>query len=161
MKRRWFLIPAAILAVFLDSFVLPAVSKSGIRPLFTLSLALAATSVTKVQDAMPIAFFGGLITDLFCNPYVGLSAAAYLVAVAVQFGFTKRGTKLGLVPLFALAASAAAETLIFGFTLVIGGRFDAWLLLRVTLPSIVLEALLTLLFALLFHSREKGGTVHP
>lgn len=162
MKRRWFLIPAALLAVFLDGFVLPAISKSGVRPLFTLSLALAATSVTKVQDGLLIAFFGGLLTDLFCNPYLGLSAAAYLVAVAVQHGFVRRREpKPALVPLFALVAVIAAEALIFGFSLAVGRRLDGLLLLRVTLPSIVLEALLTLPLALIFRSREKGGAVHP
>ena len=65
MKRRLWLIPAAALTVFLDCFVFTGLSVNGIRPLFTLSLALAATGVTKVQDGMLIAFFGGLLSDLF------------------------------------------------------------------------------------------------
>ena len=158
MKRRLFLIPAAILAVFLDCFVLPTLAPYGVRPLFTLSLALAATAATKVQDGMLIAFFGGLISDLFFHPYLGLSAAAYLVAVAIQYGFAhKKSLKLPLVPLCAFVAATAAEAMIFGFSLVMGARFSALLLLRVTLPSTVLEALLTLPLAALFRSREKGG----
>ena len=157
--RRLLLIPAAALAVFLDAFVIPGLS-GGIRPLFTLSLALAATGVTKVQDGMLIAFFGGLLTDLFCNPYLGLSAAAYLVAVVIMYGFVKKGGRsLWLFPLFACVAALAAETLIFGFSVAIGAKFDPLKLLRATLPSIVLEALLVLPFAALFrsHTKEKGG----
>ena len=158
MKRRLLLIPAAVLAVFLDCFVFPTLSNNGIRPLFVLSLALAATGVTKAQDGMLIAFFGGLLTDLFCNPYLGLSAAAYLIAVAVMYGFVRKcGAKLLLLPLYALAASVAAETLIFLFSLVIGAKPDAQRLLRATLPSIVLEAIMTLPLSLPFRSREKGS----
>ena len=160
MTRRVLLIPAALLAVFLDSFVIPWLS-GGFRPLFTLSLALAATAATKVQDGMLIAFFGGLLTDLFCNPYLGLSAAAYLIAVAILYGFVHRhAVKLFLLPLEALPAAIAAETLIFGFSLVIGARFDALFLLRATLPSIVIEALCVLPLYELFRIREKkGGTI--
>lgn len=160
MKRRLWLIPAAALTVFLDCFVFTGLSVNGIRPLFTLSLALAATGVTKVQDGMLIAFFGGLLSDLFCNPYLGLSAAAYLAAVTVMHGFVRKsGKKIWLFPLFAAVGAIAAETLIFGFSVVIGAAFDPLKLLRTTLPSIVLEALLVLPLSALFRSRikEKGN----
>jgi rod shape-determining protein MreD len=161
MKRRLLLIPAAILAVFLDAFVLPFLSGNGIRPLFTLSLALAATAATKVQDGMLIALFGGLLTDLFCNPYIGLSAAAYLIAAAIMYGFTKKGGKpRGLVILFAAVGAIAAEAVFLVFSLAIGARFDAFRLLRATLPSIVLEALLTYPLAAMLRSREKGSSFH-
>ena len=160
MKRRLILIPAALIAVFLDCFVFPGLSMNGIRPLFTLSLALASTGVTKVQDGMLIAFFGGLLSDLFCNPYLGLSAAAYLIAVVIMHGFVRKsGKKLWLFPLFAAVAALAAETLIFGFSVVIGAKLDPLKLLRATLPSIALEALLVLPLSALFRSRtkEKGN----
>ena len=158
MKRLWF-IPAALLAVFLDAFVLPFLSQNGIRPLFTLSLALAATAATKVQDGMLIAFFGGILTDLFCNPYVGLSSAAYLVAVVILYGFTRKGGRRGgLLVLFALVCALASETLIFVFSLAIGARFDGFRLLYETLPSIVLESLLVFPLAALFRTREKGSS---
>ncbi len=161
MKRRLLLIPAAIVAVFLDAFVFPAISGNGIRPLFTMCLALAATASTKVQDGMLIAFFGGILTDLFCNPYIGLSAAAYLVAVAILYGFVRKsGQRRVLLILFTLVGAVAAEALIFAFSLAIGARFDAHRLLLATLPSIVLEALLVYPFAAAFRSREKGSSVH-
>ena len=161
MKRRLLLIPAALIALFLDAFVLPAISGSGIRPLFTLSLAMAATAVTAVQDGMLIAIFGGLFTDLFCNPYLGLSAAAYLVAAVITYGFTRKEERArGLLLLFALIGAAAAETIIFVFSLAIGARFDAHRLLAATLPSLVLEALFTYPLAALFRSREKGSSLH-
>ena len=161
MKRRLLLIPAALLALFLDAFVLPALSGNGIRPLFTLSLAMAATAATAVQDGMLIAVFGGLLTDLFCNPYLGLSAAAYLVAVVIMYGFVRKGVqRSGLLIPFALVGAVAAEAFVFVFSLAIGARFDAQRLLLSTLPSIVLEALFTYPLAALYRSREKGSSFH-
>ena len=157
MKRRILLILAALAAFFLDAFVLPALSQNGIRPLFTMSLALAATAEMKVQDGMLTAFFGGLFTDLFCNPYIGFSAAAYLTAVAIMYGFVKKnGQRCALLILFALVAALAAETMIFLFSLAIGAQFDAYRLLRAALPSLVLEALLVYPPAAMLRSREKG-----
>ena len=160
MKRRLLLIPAALVALFLDAFVLPSISGNGIRPLFTLCLAMAAAAATAVQDGMLIAIFGGLLTDLFCNPYLGLSAAAYLVAVVIVYGFVRKNEqRRALLLLFALVGAAAAEAIIFIFSLAIGARFDAHRLLVATLPSIVLEALLTYPLAALFRSREKGSSL--
>lgn len=159
--KRLLLIPAAILAVFLDAFVLPFLAGGGFRPLFTLALALAATAATKVQDGMVIAFFGGILTDLFCNPYVGLSSAAYLVAVVILYGFVRKNRqKSGLLILFALVASAAAEAMIFLFSLAIGARFDGHRLLSGTLPSVVVESILVFPLAAAFRIREKGSSFH-
>ena len=159
MKRRLLLIPAALIALFLDASVLPSLSDNGIRPLFTLCLAMAATAVTAVQDGMLIAFFGGLLTDLFCNPYLGLSAAAYLAAVVIVHGFVRKGgQRSGLLILFALVGAVAAETMILVFSLAVGARFDAHRLLTAALPSIVLEALLTYPLAAMYRSREKGSS---
>ena len=75
-------------------------------------------------------------------------------------GFVRKsGKKLWLFPLFAAVGAIAAETLIFGFSVVIGAVFDPLKLLRTTLPSIVLEALLVLPLSALFRSRikEKGN----
>lgn len=160
MKRRLLLIPAALIALFLDVFVLPTLTQNGIRPLFTLSLAMAATAATAVQDGMLIAVLGGLFTDLFCNPYLGLSAAAYLVAVVIVYGFVRKNERRALLLLFALVGAITAETVIFVFSLAIGARFDAHRLLVAALPSIVLEALLTYPLAALYRSREKGSSLH-
>jgi rod shape-determining protein MreD len=160
--KRLLLIPAAILAVFLDAFVLPFLAGGGFRPLFTLALALAATAATKVQDGMVIAFFGGILTDLFCNPYVGLSAAAYLLAVSVLYGFVRKNRpKASLLFLFALAAFLAAEALILVFTLITGARFPiGHRLLASTLPSLIFESLAVLPLAALFRTKEKGALIH-
>lgn len=158
--KRLLLIPAAILAVFIDAFVFPALSGNGIRPLFTMSLALAAAAATKVQDGILVAVFGGLLADLFCNPYIGLSAAAYLIAVAIMYGFIRKsGFRRGLLIPFAAVGAVAAETAILIFSLAIGARFDALRLLRATLPSVVLEALLVYPLAALLKSREKGSSL--
>lgn len=162
MKRRLLLIPAALLALFLDCFVFPAFSQNGVRPLFVPAVALAAVASSKVQDGIPVALFGGLLTDLFCNPYVGLSAAAYLLAVSVLYGFVRKNRpKHPLLFLFALAAFLAAEALIFVFTLITGARFPIGTrLLTSTLPSLILESLAVLPLAALFRTKEKGVLIH-
>ena len=159
MKRRLWLIPLAVLAVFLDAFVFPMLSDNGVRPLCALSLALAATAATKPQDGILVALVCGLLTDLFVNPYLGLSAAAYLIAVCILHGFVKKNTAKRLRMLFgALVATAVAETVIFGFSLAVGARFDAWKLLRATLPSVVLETISVLPLAAVLRTREKDGS---
>ena len=158
MKRLLILIPVALIAVFLDSFLFPSLPTNGIRPLFTLAAALAAVAATKVQDGMLIAFFGGLLTDWFCNPYTGLSAAAYLAAVCVLYGFVRKNQpKLLLLFVFALLACAAAEAIIFVFSLAIGARTAVLSrLLLSALPSIILEALLVLPLAAALKPAGKG-----
>ncbi len=158
MRRLWILIPIAALAIVLDSFLLPNLSHNGIRPLFVLAVALGAVTSTKVQDGMVIAFLGGLLTDLFTNPYLGLSAAAYLLSVVILYGFIRKNRpKLPLLFVFALIACTAAEALIFGFSMILGARFSiVHRLLSATLPSLILESLLVLPLAVLLQPAGKG-----
>ena len=158
MKRLFVLIPASLVAILLDCFLFPSLNTQGIRPLCTLAVALAAVAATKVQDGMLIAFVGGLLTDLFCNPYTGLSAAAYLLAVCILYGFVRKNQpKPGLLLIFAGIACAAAEALIFVFTLILGARTAVLhRLLFAALPSGILEALLILPLAALFKPAGKG-----
>ena len=158
MKRLWILIPVTAIAIFIDSFLFPNLSDNGIRPLFVLAVALGAVASTKVQDGIVIAAIGGLLTDLFANPYLGLSAAAYLLAVVILYGFIhKNRPKLPLLLVFAIVACAAAEALILGFSLILGARFSiGYRLLSATLPSLILEALLTLPLAVILRPAGKG-----
>ena len=158
MKRLFVLIPVTAAAILLDCFVFPRLQLYGIRPLLTLAVALAAAASTKVQDGMLIAFFGGLLTDLFCNPYTGLSGAAYLIAVCILYGFIRKNRpKLPLLFVFAWIACAAAEAVIFGFSLILGARTGILdRLLLQTLPSTILEALCVLPLAALIRPAGKG-----
>ena len=158
MKRLFLLIPLTVIAILIDCFLFPALSQNGIRPLLVLSLALAATAATKVQDGIVIALIGGLLCDLFCNPYLGFSAAAYLAAVCILYGFVRKNQpKLPLLLIFALIACTAAEAMVFVFSLIIGARFPirTRLLLSV-LPSLVLESLAVLPLAALLRVKGKG-----
>ena len=158
MKRLFVLIPISLAAILLDSFLFPSLPLGGIRPLLTLTAALAAVASAKVQDGMLIAFFGGLLTDLFCNPYLGLSAAAYLIAVCILYGFIRKNRpKLPLLFVFALIACAAAEAVILGFSLILGARTAiVSRILTATLPSLIAEALLVLPLAALLKPAGKG-----
>lgn len=158
MKRLFVWIPVTAAAILLDCFLFPKLPLFGIRPLLTLSVALAAVASAKVQDGMLIAFFGGLLTDLFCNPYTGLSAAAYLAAVCILYGFVRKNRpKLPLLFVFAWIACAAAEAVIFVFTLILGARTAVLdRLLLAVLPSTVLEALCVLPLAALIRPTGKG-----
>ena len=158
MKRLWTMIPVAAIAILLDSFLLPNLSHNGIRPLFVLAAALGAVASTKVQDGIVIALIGGLLTDLFANPYLGLSAAAYLVAVVILYGFIRKNRpKLLMLLVFALVACTASETMILGFSLILGARFSILnRLLTATLPSLIHEALLVLPLAAILKPAGKG-----
>ena len=158
MKRLFVLIPISLAAILLDSFLFPSLPLGGIRPLLTLTAALAAVASAKVQDGMLIAFFGGLLTDLFCNPYLGLSAAAYLIAVCILYGFIRKNRpKLPLLFVFALIACAAAEAVILGFSLILGARTAiVSRILTATLPSLIAEALLVLPLVALLKPAGKG-----
>lgn len=158
MKRFWVLIPAAAAAILLDSFLFPTLPLQGIRPLLTLAVALAAVASTKVQDGILIALFGGLLCDLFCNPYTGLSAAAYLAAVCLLYGFVRRNRpKLPLLFVFAWLSCAAAEVVILAFTLIFGARTAiASRILLTALPSTVLTALAVLPLSILIRPAGKG-----
>jgi rod shape-determining protein MreD len=162
MKRRLLLIPAAVLALFFDCFVFSALPQNGIRPMLVAAVALAAVAATKVQDGILIALFGGLLTDWFCNPYLGLSAAAYLLAVCILYGFVRKNrAKLPLLLLFALVAFLAAEALILVFSLIMGARFRVFnRVMTATLPSLMLESLAVLPLAALFRTKEKGASVY-
>ena len=158
MKRLFLLIPLTAAAILIDSFLFPALSQNGVRPLFVLALALAATAAGKVQDGIVIALIGGLLTDLFCNPYLGLSAAAYLIAICILYGFVRKNKpKLPLLFVFALVACAAAEALILVFSLILGARFSfGTRILLSVLPSLVIEALCVLPLAALLRAKGKG-----
>ncbi len=158
MKRLFLLIPITILSILIDSFLFPNLSQNGIRPLFVLALALGTVAFTKVQDGIVIALIGGLFTDLFSNPYLGLSAAAYLVAVCILYGFVRKDRpKLPLLFVFAWIACATAEAIIFVFSLILGARFSIGSrLLSATLPSLILESLLVLPLAAILKPAGKG-----
>lgn len=158
MKRLFLLIPITIVSILLDSFLFPNLSQNGIRPLFVLALALGATAFTKVQDGIVIAIVGGLLTDLFSNPYLGLSAAAYLIAVCILYGCVRKNRpKLPLLWLFALLACTASEALILAFSLILGARFSiVYRLLSATLPSLLIESLLVLPLAAILKPAGKG-----
>lgn len=158
MKRLFVLIPLTAAAILLDSFLFPNLSQNGIRPLFVLAFALGAAASTKVQDGIVIAFLGGLLTDLFSNPYLGLSGAAYILAVVILYGFVRKNRpKLPMLLVFALLACAAAEAVILAFSLILGARFSIGSrLLTATLPSLVIESLLVLPFAAMLKPAGKG-----
>jgi rod shape-determining protein MreD len=158
MKRLWVLIPVSVIAIFLDSFLFPNLSDNGIRPLFVLAAALGAAAATKVQDSILIALIGGLLTDLFANPYLGLSAAAYLLAVVILYALIRKDRpKLPLLFVFAMLGCTAAEALILGFSLILGARFAiGYRLLSATLPSLILEASMVLPLAAILKPAGKG-----
>ena len=146
MKRLLALIPLSLVALLLDCVIFTEVSFFGTRPCCFLAIALAACVAVDVQSGLILAFFGGLLTDVFCNPYAGLTAAAMLLAVTVLYLFIRKTMPKKLL-LFGICviAVAAFEAVVSVFSLIWGARFDYLrTLLLVTLPSILLTALLVL-----------------
>ncbi len=158
MKRYFALIPLTILALLLDCFVFTRVTFFGICPSMLTAVVLAACAITCVQDALVLGTIGGLLIDIFCNPYAGLTAAATLAAVATLHLFIRKNKpKQFVLFLYCCAAAAVREAIILLFSLIVGARFDFLrTILLQRLPSVILTALLALPIAALLTALGKS-----
>lgn len=155
MKRLigWILLSCA--ALVLDvTLLLPA----GHGCSLFLAVCLATTAAWRVQDALPLALFGGLLIDAFCNSYAGLTAAGYLLSVTVfSLLIRKNAPKpIGLV-LYGALATLAAFGLELIFSLILGAKVSSWALLPLrALLFCGLTALLALPFNRLLARWKRG-----
>lgn len=146
MKKYASLILAFLIALVLDTAVLPKWNLFGMVPFVMLSLMLAAQQVFSIQTAILIGAFGGLFEDLLCESMIGLTPAlCLLIAVAYELLPKDSDTKPLILLLYCAMLAFALETLRALVAYAIGMRFG-WLnaLLYGALP----RALLTGLWAL-------------
>ena len=148
IRRYFVLILSFVVALFLDTAVLPKWNLFGMVPFVMLSLMLGVEQVFSLQTAILIGALGGLFEDLLCENMIGLTPALCLLA-AVAYAKLPRGsdTKPILLYLYCLLLALGVETLRALVAWVIGMRFA---FLSATLYGALPRAMLTGLWALAF-----------
>lgn len=139
-----------IIAFFLDSVFFSAVGLYNFRPEALIALLVSLGVLMGWAPTMAIGIGLGLLLDILCNKYVGLSALAYVGAAwAGGFFFEKYYADNLIVPsLTAAAVMFLKEHLMLFVVLLTGGRVSNYLMLLVShmLPASILTGVLCLLF---------------
>ena len=148
LKRYAVLMVSFLIALFLDTAVLPKWNLFGMVPFVMLSLTLASEQVFSLQSAILIGAFGGLFEDLLCENMIGLTPALCLLAAVIYEKLPKDSdTKPFILGLYCLVLALAVETLRALVAWVIGMRFS---FIDSVLYGALPRALLTGLWALLY-----------
>ena len=85
LKKYAVLASSFLIALFLDTAVLPKWNLFSLVPFVMLSLMLGVEQVFSLQTAILIGAFGGLFEDLLCENMIGLTPAlCLLMAVAYE-----------------------------------------------------------------------------
>ena len=148
IKRYAALIFSFVVALFLDTAVLPKWNLFDLVPFVMLALMLASQQVFSLQTAILIGTFGGLFEDLLCENMIGLTPALCLLAAVVYEKLPKDiDTKPFILGLYCLLLALAVEVLRALAARIIGMQFS---FLDAVLYGALPRALLTGLWALLF-----------
>lgn len=125
LKRYAVLMVSFLIALFLDTAVLPKWNLFGMVPFVMLSLTLASEQVFSLQSAILIGAFGGLFEDLLCENMIGLTPALCLLAAVVYAKLPKNSdTKPWILGLYCLLLALVVEVLRALVAWVVGMRFD-------------------------------------
>lgn len=148
LKKYAYLIVSFVIALFLDTAVLPKWNLFHIVPFVMLSLMLASEQVFSLQTAILIGAFGGLFEDLLCENMIGLTPAlCLLTAVAYEKLPKNSDTKSAILGLYCLVLAFVLEIMRALVAWVIGMRFG---FVNTILYGSLPRALLTGLWALMF-----------
>lgn len=127
LKKHLALILSCVVALFLDTAVLPKWNLFGIVPFVMLALMLAAEQVFSLQTAIVIGALGGLMEDLLCENMIGLTPALCLIAAVIYEKLPKDSdTKPLILGLYCSILAFAVEFLRALAAWVIGMRFSLW-----------------------------------
>lgn len=151
-RRYATLIITFIVALFLDTAVLPRWNLFRLVPFVMLALMLAADQTFSLQAAIVIGALGGLFEDLLCENMIGLTPAlCLLAAVAYEKLPRDSDTKSAILGLYCMILAFCVELLRALVSYVIGMRFGfVNALLYGALPRALLTGLWALLFMALF-----------
>lgn len=158
MKKWLTLILLLLAALPLDCAILPAIAPADIRPFVSLALVLAATALFSPREGLLLSVPAGLVIDLVCNPYWGLSAALLLLLVILLSLFQKKQQPKPLV-LFLLftALTLLSELLLAVISVLLGARFPfLYKILTYSLPCSLLTGGLALGLYALMRPLKKG-----
>ena len=146
-KKSFALILGCIVALFLDTAVLPRWNLYSMVPFVMLSLLLAAEQIFSIHPAILIGALGGLFEDLLCENMIGLTPALLLLAAVVYEKLPKDSdTKPVILGLYCFLLALSVELMRALVSWVIGMRFG---FVNAILYGMLPRALLTALWALL------------
>ena len=127
LKKHLSLILSFVIALFLDTAVLPKWNLFGLVPFVMLALMLAAEQAFSLQTAIVIGALGGLMEDLLCENMIGLTPALCLIAAVVYAKLPKDSdTKPLILWAYCGVIAFAVEFLRALAAWVIGMRFSLW-----------------------------------
>lgn len=125
LKKHASLILSFLIALFLDTAVLPRWNLFHLVPFAMMALMLGAQQVFSIQTAILIGAFGGLFEDLLCENMIGLTPALLLLAAVAYEKLPKDSdTKRPILCLYCIILAFALEALRAFAAWVIGMRFD-------------------------------------
>ena len=147
-KKHAALIAAFLVALFLDTAVLPKWNLFSLVPFAMLALMLASEQVFSLQTAILIGALGGVLEDVLCENMVGLTSALCLLAAVVYEKLPRDSdTKPLILGLYCLLLALAVEILRALVAWVVGMRFS---FLNAVLYGALPRAMLTGLWALAY-----------
>lgn len=124
MKKYAMLSSAFLLALILDTAILPKWNLFHMIPFVMLALMLAAEQVFSIQTAILIGAFGGLFEDMICENMIGLTPALMLlVAVAYEKLPKNSDTKAMVLLLYCVSLAFVLELMRALTAWIIGMRF--------------------------------------
>ncbi len=124
MKKYAMLSSVFLLALILDTAILPKWNLFHMIPFVMLALMLAAEQVFSIQTAILIGAFGGLFEDMICENMIGLTPALMLlVAVAYEKLPKNSDTKAMVLLLYCVSLAFVLELMRALTAWIIGMRF--------------------------------------
>ena len=153
LKKHIYLVVSFVIALFLDTAVLPKWNLFHIVPFVMLALMFALEQTFSIQAAILIGAFGGLFEDLLCENMIGLTPAlCLLMAVAYDKLPKDSDTKPTILGLYCMALAFLLELVRALAAWAIGMRFG---FLNALLYGALPRAMLTGLWALAYMALYK------
>lgn len=152
LRRQVVLIFFFLVALLLDTAVLPKWNLFNLVPFVMLSLMLATEQVFSLQAAIVVGAVGGLFEDLLCENMIGLTPALCLFAAVIYAKLPKDSdTKPVILGLYCFILAFCLEVVRALVAWVIGMRFGfVSSILYGALPRALLTSLWALGFMYLF-----------
>ena len=163
LKRYAVLILSFVVALLLDTAILPKWNLFRMVPFVMLALMLAAEQVFSLQAAIVIGALGGLFEDLLCENMIGLTPALCLLAAVAYAKLPKNSdTKPAILGLYCMLLAFALEIVRALASWVIGMRFGfANAVLYGALPRALLTGLWALFGMAIFKPLLKRQVDNP
>ena len=163
LKRYAVLILSFVVALLLDTAILPKWNLFRMVPFVMLALMLATEQVFSLQAAIVIGALGGLFEDLLCENMIGLTPALCLLAAVAYAKLPKNSdTKPAILGLYCMLLAFALEIVRALASWVIGMRFGfANAVLYGALPRALLTGLWALFGMTIFKPLLKRQVDNP